>query len=113
MTARNKLLAAPPHPVEQALKALGGNLRTARIRRNMTIADAAARIGTGPRAVFDAERGKPSTGIVVYAALLWLYGLLAPFDELADPATDRQGLARESAKARTRARKGGGLDSDF
>jgi hypothetical protein len=50
---------------------------------------------------------------VVYAALLWLYGLLAPFEELADPANDKEGIARESAKRRTRARTGGGIDSNF
>ena len=71
MTARNKLLSAPPYPVEQTLKALGANLRTARLRRNLTIADMAGKIGTGVRAVADAERGKPSTGIAVYTAMLW------------------------------------------
>lgn len=113
MAARNKLQAAPPYPVEQALKGLGLNLRTARLRRNLTIDDAAARIGTGSRAVMDAEKGKASTGIVVYAALLWLYDLLAPFEDLADSSHDREGLARELARGRVRARKGGGLDSDF
>ena len=113
MVARNKLLAAPPYPVEQALKRLGENLRIARIRRNMTIDDVAARIGTGPRAVMDVEKGKPSTGIVVYSALLWLFGLLTPFDELADPARDKEGLARESTRARARVRKSGALDNEF
>ena len=37
MTARNKLLTAPPYPVEKTLKGLGANLRTARLRRNLTI----------------------------------------------------------------------------
>lgn len=113
MATKNQLIDAPPYPVHQALKGLGENLRTARLRRNMTIENVAARIGTGPRAIMDAEKGKPSTGIVVYTALLWLYGLLAPFENLADPAQDKEGLARESAKGRTRARKSGGLDSDF
>ena len=113
MAARNKLLTAPPYPVEQALKRLGENLRTARVRRNLTIADAAARIGAGPRAVMDAEKGKASTGIAVFAALLWLYDLLAPFEDLADPSKDREGLSLELAKERTRVRKSGGLDSDF
>ncbi len=113
MAATNKLLTAPPHAVEQALKALGANLRTARLRRTMTIEDVAERIGTGPRAVMDAEKGKPTTGIAVYVALLWGYGLLAPVENLADPAKDKEGLARESATGRSRARKSGGLDSDF
>ena len=113
MVARNKLQTAPPFPIEQALKRLGENLRRARVRRNITIEDAAERIGTGPRAVMDAEKGKPSTGIVVYSALLWLYDLLQPFEELADPLKDKEGLALEASKARTRARKSGGLDNDF
>jgi transcriptional regulator with XRE-family HTH domain len=113
MVAKNKLITAPPHAVEQALKALGMNLRTARIRRKMTIDDVAERIGTGPRAVMDAEKGKPSTGIVVYMALLWVYGLLAPVENLAEPTKDKEGLARESGTGRSRARKSGGLDNDF
>lgn len=113
MVAVNKLLKAPPYPVEQALKRLGENLRTARVRRNLTIADAAERIGTGPRAVMDAEKGKPSTGIAVFTALLWLYDLLQPFEDLADPTKDKEGLALALAKAPARARKGKGLDSDF
>ena len=113
MVGKNKLLSAPPHPVETALKQLGANLRTARIRRRMTIADAAERIGTGPRAIMDAEKGKPSTGIVVYTALLWLYGLLSPIGDLADPAEDKEGLAREAGTGRRRARSSGALDSDF
>ena len=83
MTARNQLLEAQPYPVEQALKLLGQNLRTARLRRNLTIQEVAEKIGTGPRAVRDAENGKASTGIVVSAALLWLYDLLQPFEDVA------------------------------
>lgn len=113
MAATNKLFVAPPHPVEKALKAVAANLRTARIRRKMTIEDVAARIGTGPRAVMDAEKGKHSTGVAVYLALLWVYGLLAPVEDLADPAKDKEGLARASAGERARARKSGALDSDF
>ena len=83
MTARNKLLTAPPYAVEQTLKRLGANLRTARLRRNLTLDDMASRIGTGTRAVADAEKGKPSTGIAVYAAMLWALDLL---DQVADVA---------------------------
>jgi transcriptional regulator with XRE-family HTH domain len=113
MAATNKLFAAPPYPVEKALKALGTNLRTARVRRKMTIENVATRIGTGSRAIMDAEKGKASTGIAVYMALLWVYGLLTPVEDLADPTKDKEGLARESATGRVRARKSGALDSDF
>jgi len=92
---------------------LGRNLRTARIRRNLTIDEVAQKIGTGRRAVMDAERGKTSTSIAVYAALLWVYDLLGPLDDLANPTKDEQGMALASVRDRTRARKSGGLDSDF
>lgn len=113
MVAKNRLLQAPPYPVEQALKRLGENLRTARTRRKLTIEEVAQKIGTGPRAVMDAEKGKPSTMIGVYAALLWAYDLLSPLSELANPATDEQGLTLAAAKGKTRVRKSKGLDSDF
>jgi transcriptional regulator with XRE-family HTH domain len=113
MVALNNLQKAPPYPVEQALKRLGENLRTARIRRRMKIEDVANRIGTGRRAVMDAEKGKASTGVVVYAALLWLYDLLMPLEELADPLKDKEGLALQTAKGPARVRRSAGLDNDF
>ena len=113
MVARNHLLQAPPYPVERALTRLGENLRTARIRRNFTIDEVAQKIGTGRRAVMDAEKGKVSTGAGVYIALLWVYDLLSQLNDVANPAKDEQGLTLVAAKEKTRARKSGELDSDF
>jgi transcriptional regulator with XRE-family HTH domain len=113
MTARNTLMTAPPYAVESMLKRLGTNLRTARLRRNLTIENAAEKIGTGPRAVADAEKGKPSTGAAVYIALLWAYDLLGPFAVIADPALDSEGVALSDSRQRARARKSRGLDNDF
>jgi transcriptional regulator with XRE-family HTH domain len=113
MVAINKLQQTPPYSVEQAMEQLGRNLRTARIRRNLTIADAAERIGTGPRAVMDAERGKASTGIVVYMALLWLYDLLYQMEDVAEPSNDKEGLALQASNEARRVRKKRGLNNDF
>ena len=113
MVAKNSLLEAPPYQVERALKRLGENLRTARIRRKLTIDEVAQRIGTGPRAVMAAEKGKPSTTVGVYAALLWAYDLLGPLSALANPLTDEQGLALAAASENTRVRKSKGLSNDF
>src|ERR1019366_948774 len=113
MVARNQLLESPPYPVEQALKRLGDNLRTARIRRNYTIEEVAQKIGTGRRAIMDAEKGKASTGVGVYAALLWVYDLIQPLEDLANPTKDEQGLTFASAKEKTRARKSAGLSNEF
>jgi transcriptional regulator with XRE-family HTH domain len=114
MTARNPLLSIPPYQVEQALKNLGANLRTARLRRNLTAEEVAQKIGTSRFTVADAEKGKPSTGVAVYAALLWAYGLIDRLTEIADPGKDEEGmrlaLARDPARARHSSRK---LSNDF
>jgi transcriptional regulator with XRE-family HTH domain len=109
----NKLLEAPPYAVEHGIKRLGENLRTARIRRRHTIEEVAQKIGTGVRAVMDAEKGKPSTGIGVYVALLWAYDLLQPLEDVANPAKDELGLAHDAARVPIRVRSAGGLDNDF
>ncbi|VWX57572.1 putative transcriptional regulator [Burkholderiales bacterium 8X] len=113
MTARNKLLAAPPYAVEQSLKRLGADLRTARLRRNMTIEDLAGKIGTGPRAVGDAEKGKPSTTIAVYTAMLWALDLLPQLDEVATPERDAEGQTLALSAERSRARAKTELSNDF
>ncbi len=113
MAKKNLLLSAPPYPVEQTLKRLGNNLRTARLRRGLSIVDVAGKIGAGVRAVTNAENGKPATGIAVYTALLWVYDLLNQMDEVADPSTDVEGLALALAREPVRARESGGNDNDF
>lgn len=113
MTARNRLTTAPPYAVESALERLGANLRTARLRRNLTIQNVAEKIGTGPRAVSDAERGKPSTSAAVYMALLWAYDLLGPMNEIAAPGLDAVGLALSLPRGDSRARAKKALDDDF
>lgn len=113
MTAKNTLITAPPYAVEQALKRLGANLRTARLRRNLTIEDVAEKIGTGPRPVSSAENGKPSTSAAVYVALLWAYDLLGQLENIADPASDAEGLALSMPRERARAGQSESLDSDF
>ncbi len=113
MARKNILTSAPPYAVEQALERLGANLRTARLRRNLTIEDTAEKIGTGRRAVIEAEKGKPSTSAAVYIALLWAYDLLDQMRDVADPVLDEEGLALSLSRERVRAREKKGLDSDF
>jgi transcriptional regulator with XRE-family HTH domain len=111
MTAKNTLLQAPPYAVDRAIKRLGSNLRTARLRRNLTIEEVGEKIGTGPRAVSGAEKGKVSTGIAVYIALLWTYDLLDQLRDIADPGLDEAGLNLSLSRERARAKQG--LDNEF
>jgi hypothetical protein len=111
MAARNALLKAVPYQVEHSLKKLGADLKTARLRRNLTLEEVAQKIGAGRFVVADAEKGKPSTGIAIYAAMLWVYGMIDRFGEIADPSTDAEGTTL--SLTRGRARRPGKLDNDF
>jgi transcriptional regulator with XRE-family HTH domain len=113
MPARNPLLAAPPYPVEAALKTLGANLRTARPRRNLTIEDVTAKIGVGRHVVAAAERGKASTGVAIHAGLLWVYGLTSQLEAVADPDSDEEGRRLARGRERLHARASKALDNDF
>lgn len=114
MTRNNLLLKSPPHIVKSKIELLGSNLRTARLRRSLTIQDVATKIGAGVRAVRDAESGKISTSIGVYIALLWLYDLIYEIDNLADPLLDEVGLKLDELKKPQRARHiKRRMDNDF
>ena len=113
--ARTKtpLLGSPPYLVEEALRRLGSNLRAARLARNLKRAQVAEKIGTGVRAVADAEKGSPGTAAAVYLALLWTFDLMGPLSQLADPATDAVGLASAARRTRARTSIPPDLDNDF
>jgi transcriptional regulator with XRE-family HTH domain len=113
MARKNILTKAPPYPVESAIKRLGENLRLARLRRNLTIEEVAEKIGTGPRAIMGAEKGKPTTSLATYVALLWIYDLMEPVNTLADSTKDEEGLAMSMKRKRARTKKTEGLDNDF
>jgi len=113
MSQKNFLTMSPPYAVEETVKTLGRNLRTARIRRNITIAEASERIGVGVRAVRDAEHGKMTTSISVYYALMWLYGLLPGSEGIADPAKDVEGGRLVELRAKKRASLRKVMDNDF
>ena len=113
MRPRNALLGAVPYGVERSLKKLGADLRTARLRRNLTAQEVAQKIGTSRFAVADAERGKPSTSVAVYAALLWIYGLADRLADVADPGTDAEGARLALLRTPQRARHRRSLSDDF
>ena len=113
MARKNSLTASPPILVETALRELGGRLRAARLARNLTLESVGQKIGTGRRAVADAELGKPGASAAVYVALLWTYDLLDDLKLVADPGRDvvAQSLLRTRERARPNQRRS--LDNDF
>lgn len=105
---------ALPYEVESALRTLGANLRTARLRRNLTIADVAERIGVHRHVVAAAESGKPTTGIAVYAGILWVVGLAGQLSQVADPLADEEGVLLARGMERQVARTSQNLlDNNF
>jgi DNA-binding XRE family transcriptional regulator len=110
---RNTLLGAPPYQVERSLTKLGADLKTARLRRNLTTGEVSQKIGTSRFVVVDAEKGKPSTSAAVYAALLWTYGFVDRLAELADPVKDEEGSKLALARGPVRARKRRELSNEF
>ena len=113
MPQNSFLTKSPPYAVDDTIKKLGRNLRTARLRRNMTIAEASERIGAGVRSVRDAEHGKTTTAVAVYFALMWLYDLLPAQYGLADPDSDTEGKRLAGLREPKRAYSGKGMDNDF
>lgn len=113
MPQPTSFIASMPFAVENGIKQLGRNLRIARLRRNLSLADVAEKLGVSRYVVSHAENGKASTSIAVYAGLLWTYGLLDQFSALANPEGDKEGMALSLVHGRTRARRTEALDNDF
>lgn len=109
----SKIAESPPHAVAQALERLGGNIRTARLRRKLTHEDLANKIGISRYVMGDIERGKPTTAIAAYLGALWALGLLRQMDGLADPDRDLEGKTLESARSPKTAPKRRAYDDDF
>lgn len=104
----------PPAAVEEVLVQLGRNIRIARLRRNMRIADLANRVGVSRFTISDIEKGKSSTGIGAYIGALWVLGLLDDLRQIADPDHDLEGKALESARSpKTAAKRKKVLENDF
>lgn len=103
----------PPAAVEEALARLGGRLRVARLRRNLTTEELASRIGLSRQTVSAVERGRLGVSAAAVFGSLWALRLLDHLEPVADPARDAEGSALELARGRRRARPRAALDDDF
>ena len=113
MSAPSHIGKAPPAAVVAALERLGANIRIARLRRRLTQAELAERIGVSRFVVADVERGKATTGVAAYIGALWALGLVDQLRSVADPSLDEEGMALEIARTSKRARRPQALDDDF
>ncbi len=113
MAKTSRINEAPPAAVDDVLKRLGRNIRTARLRRKLRIEDVAERMGASRYTVADVEKGKAGTSMAAYAGALWALGLLDGMRELADPERDEEGKTLESARSPKQAPRRSKLDNDF
>lgn len=90
---------------QNTLIRLGSDVRGARLRRNMAIADMARRAGTSPRTISRLEKGDPGVALGTLADVLVVLGLVERIADLIDLRKDEIGLSlvaeRQPKRGRT------------
>lgn len=76
-----------------ALEGLGQDVRNARLRRSIAVADLAVRAGTSPSSIARLEKGDPGVAIGTLADVLVVLGLVERLADLIDVRKDDLGLA--------------------
>ncbi|SCM75311.1 putative DNA-binding protein [uncultured Pleomorphomonas sp.] len=87
-----------------ALESLGNDVRGARLRRGIAVADLAVRAGTSPSTIARLKKGDPGVGIGVLAGILVVLGLVERLADLVDIRKDDLGLALASEQLPRRGR---------
>lgn len=87
-----------------ALERLGQDIRNARLRRGIAVADLAARAGTSPSSISRLEKGDRGVAIGTLADVLVVMGLVERLADLVDIRKDDLGLALEAERLPRRGR---------
>ena len=77
---------------QRSLRQLGDNLKTARLKRRISIRDFAARAGVSDRTVIRLEKGDEGVRAGTLAMALLVLGEIDRLDDLLDPASDYTAL---------------------
>lgn len=106
MGRRPKATNALTEKSVEALRKLGANIKTARIRRRITQKELAERMSASPVTVSRLEKGDPSVGLSVLLMALDVMDLVGDIALVASPDNDAVGKALEEARPKkVRARK--------
>ncbi len=92
-----------PSPVSARVVQWGQRVRIARIRRGWSVAELADKAGIHRNTLTALELGKPGTALGVCLTVLWVLGLDASLEAVADPDADLHGKALEAARRPVRA----------
>ena len=79
----------------RALKALGANIKTARLKRRISISDFAERIGVSERTVMRLEKGASGVSIGTLTMACLVLGELDRISDFLDAGSDDTGLLLE------------------
>ncbi|WP_158933190.1 helix-turn-helix domain-containing protein [Acidisphaera sp. S103] len=79
--------------VRPTLERLGLDIRNARLRRGIAVADLAVRAGSSPSSIARLEKGDPGVAIGTLADVLVVLGLVERLGDLIDVRKDDLGLA--------------------
>lgn len=95
-----------PIPVNRALRKLGKDIRTARIRRRITMELMAKRASISRTTLTKIEKGDPSVSLGTYATVIFILGLVTNLVHLLDANRDELGrdLEEENLPKRVRIR---------
>lgn len=87
-----------------ALKQLGNDLRNARLRRGVSVADLAVRAGTSASTITRLEKGDSGVGIGTLCDVLVVFGLIDRLADLIDARKDDLGMALDAERLPRRGR---------
>lgn len=84
--------------VQAALRQLGSDIRTARKKRRLSVADFCKRISVTDKTLASLERGEGGVRLETLAAALLALGELHRLTELLDPSRDETGLGLDQQR---------------
>lgn len=85
-----------PIPVRRAVRALGRDIREARLRRRIATSMMAERASISRTTLSKIEKGNPGVSLGIYATVLFVLGLSERLGSLADVRSDTVGLDLET-----------------
>jgi transcriptional regulator with XRE-family HTH domain len=88
----------PSYQTQTALKQLGHDIRVARKKRRMSVADFCERLGVTDKTLAKLETGDGGVRLETLAMALMVLGELHRLSELLDPAKDNTGLVLDQAR---------------
>jgi hypothetical protein len=93
-----------PLPVKRALAKLGGDIKSARLRRRINATMMAERAFITRPTLAKVERGDPAVSLGIYATVLFVLGFADHLAKLADARDDELGLQLEEERLPQRVR---------